>query len=428
MTNTWTSWNNNITHSVDTFYSPISEEELSDSVKNSKSIRVVGNGQSSADIAAGSDDLISLKEYGKFVEINEETREVTVEAGMILAVLLTKIEELGWTIPALPDLDTVSVGGALATGTHGTGQSAHPLSGYVVKCRLVLADGSVRELDESDDELEAVRVSLGVLGVLSTVTFRCEEKWLLQLNEEPMRDKTWLASYREWLSQYKFLRILWLPHTDFGYVIRGSEANEETKGPKIPWYVKYRRAVSAKLYRHTVKSPRFTVTSNRIIQKLFFNHKQSSFGSLYGATVTKSRGSTLELAEWTVALDKFEALFHDLKISLNDRANNGYAHIPMDIRFLDADESWLSYAYDRPCVTIGCVSRIAEAADSYEAFTTIEEVFRKHDARPHWAKRHAMTAKDLKPLYPKWDEFQNLRNEYDPSGKFLTPYLRKIFQ
>lgn len=427
MAQSWVSWNGNITHPVKTFYKPTSEEEFVEAVKNSSSIRIVGNGQSSADIAAGTEDLISLERYNSVVSIDTDNREITVQPGMPLATLLKAIDEQEWTLGALPDIDTISVGGALATGTHGTGRDALILAGYMVKCRIVLADGTVKEYSESDEEFEALRVSLGVLGMFSTITFRCEPRWNLQLEERPMKDAQWLASYKEMLQKHKFLRILWLPHTNYGYVITGDESNTPSEKAKIPWYVKHRRAVSAKLYKRTVENPRFTVRANRIIQKLFFNHRQTNFGSLYDATVTKSRGSTLELAEWTIDIDKFDALFADLKKALDSLDNNAFVHIPMDIRFLKKDASWLSYAYDYDCVTVGCVSRIAEAADRYEAFTVVEEVFRKHGSRPHWAKRHTMTGDDFAPIYPKWNDFKALREKMDPSGKFLNGYLKKVF-
>ncbi len=107
--------------------------------------------------------------------------------------------------------------------------------------------------------------------------------------------------------------------------------------------------------------------------------------------------------------------------------NDAFAHIPMDIRFLESDKSWLSYAYERPCVTIGCVSRTAEHADKYEAFMLIDTVFRRHNGRPHWAKRHTMKGEEFASIYPKWNDFLTLREKMDPSGKFLNGYLKELF-
>ena len=99
----------------------------------------------------------------------------------------------------------------------------------------------------------------------------------------------------------------------------------------------------------------------------------------------------------------------------------------MDIRFIYKDNSWLSYAYQEDTVTMGCVSRNAATADTYEAFKTIETIFLKHGGKPHWGKR--FTAKDaaLSKIYSKWGDFKQLRHRMDPTNKFLNPYLSKLF-
>lgn len=430
MSNSWISWNENITHSYKDHFTPKSESEIQDIVRNAKTVRVYGSKCSSADIAAGTETLISFSQYNSIVGFDDEKMEITVETGITLSALLREVEEHGWCIPCLPDIDTITLGGALATGTHGTAKKGHPISQYMTSCRLVKADGSVEEWNESkEDTFEALRVSLGLLGILSTVTLRCEPIFNMKLTERPMKDNQWLQVYREKLDTMDFLRILWMPHTNKGYVIEGEKVSqdEDVVIKNGPWFHKYRRAVSKFLYKFTPKHPRFTVFANKIIASLFFSAKIEKSGTLYGASVTKSRGSTLELAEWTIALDRFEALFADLKEALDSKGNKAYAHIPMDIRFIRADKSWLSYGYNQDTVTIGCVSRNAKEADSYEAFAVVEEVFLRHGGRPHWAKRFKAGTEKLSKLYPKWDEFIELRRSMDPEGKFLNSYLKGIF-
>ncbi len=100
----------------------------------------------------------------------------------------------------------------------------------------------------------------------------------------------------------------------------------------------------------------------------------------------------------------------------------------MDVRFIQKDESWLSYAYGEDTVTVGCISRNVDKADDYKAFNTMQKVFLKYGGRPHWAKMHTLSKFQLRELYPKWDEFVTLRKAMDPNGKFLNKYLEKIFE
>ncbi len=423
----WTSWNENLTYKYKSLYKITTEKELQEVVAKTTKIRFFGTKQSSADIAAGMDTLIDMRAYNKIVSYDEAKRSITVQSGMILGDLLEVIEAKGWCIPCLPDINTITIGGALATGTHGT--SGYLLCEYMTSCTLVLADGSLKNIQKSDALMQAVRVSLGALGVMSTVTFTCEPIYTLHVKEGPENDSEWLPKINERLKKHDFLRILWLPHTNKGYVITGDKIAPETKiienlGPS---YLKHRRKASKILYKYSHVFPWITAIANRLLYKGFFSANKEYKGSLYQATVTKSRGATLELAEWTIGLDTFPLVFDELKKEINNWNNKSFIHIPMDIRFLYKDNSWLSYAYEKDTVTMGCVSRNAATADTYEAFKTIETIFLKYGGKPHWGKR--FTAKDaaLRTIYSKWEDFKQLRQSMDPTNKFLNPYLSKIF-
>jgi L-gulonolactone oxidase len=423
----WTSWNENLTYKYKSLYRITTEKELQEVVAKTDKIRFFGTKQSSADIAAGIDTLIDITSYNKILSYNETERTVTVQSGVILGDLLEAIEAKGWCIPCLPDINTITIGGALATGTHGT--SGHLLCEYMTSCTLVLANGSLKTVPKSDTLMQAVRVSLGALGVISTVTFSCEPIYTLHVKEGPENDSEWLPKIKERLQKHDFLRILWLPHTDKGYVITGDKIAPETKitenlGPK---YLKHRRKASKILYKYSHVFPWITAIANRLLYKGFFSANKEYKGSLYQATVTKSRGATLELAEWTIGLDRFPLVFDELKTEINKWSNKSFIHIPMDIRFIYKDKSWLSYAYQEDTVTMGCVSRNAATADTYEAFKTIETIFLKYGGKPHWGKR--FTAKDaaLSKIYSKWEDFKQLRHRMDPTNKFLNPYLSKLF-
>ena len=424
---TWTSWNENLTYNYKSLYKVTTEEELQEVVSKTEKIRFFGTKQSSADIAAGLENLIDITSYNKILSFNESDYTVTVQSGVILGDLLEAIEAKGWCIPCLPDINTITIGGALATGTHGT--SGKLLCEYITNCTLVLADGSVKKIEDTDELINAVRVSLGSLGVMSTITFKCEPIYTLHIKEGPEDDAVWLPKIKERLKKHDFLRILWLPHTDKGYVITGDkiDANTEIKEDLGPKYLKHRRTASKILYKYSHVFPWITAIANKLLYRGFFSSTKEHKGSLYQATVTKSRGSTLELAEWTIGLDKFPEVFEELKTEINKWSNKSFIHIPMDVRFVYKDKSWLSYAYNEDTVTMGCVSRNAATADTYEAFKSIENIFLKHGGKPHWGKRFMAKDAELSKIYSKWEDFKVLRRKMDPTNKFLNPYLTALF-
>tara|TARA_R110002126_G_scaffold77796_3_gene193972 strand:+ start:39993 stop:41318 length:1326 start_codon:yes stop_codon:yes gene_type:complete len=423
---TWVSWNENLKYNYKTKYAIATEEELQEVIANNEKIRFFGSKQSSADIAAGTDILIDMTSYNKVVSYDYNRKTITVQSGLILSELLESIESVGWCIPCLPDINTITIGGALATGTHGT--SGKLLSEYMTECNLVLADGSVKTITKDDELIDAVRVSLGMLGVMSTITFQCEPSYTLHIKEGPESDNEWLPKIKSRLKKHDFLRILWLPHTDKGYVITGDKIDPNTEVIENlgPSYLKHRRTASKILYKYSHIFPWITAIANKLLYRGFFSSRKEHKGTLYQATVTKSRGSTLELAEWTIGLDKFPQVFAELKAEINKWSNKSFIHIPMDVRFVSQDKSWLSYAYGQDTVTMGCVSRNAATADTYEAFKSIETIFLKYGGRPHWGKRFAAKDAELSKVYPKWEDFKALRSELDPSNKFLNPYLTKL--
>ena len=424
---TWVSWNENVTYDYKSLFKITTEAELQEVIKNSEKLRVFGTKQSSADIASGLETLLDITTYNKILSYNDAAHEITVQSGVILGDFLEAIEARGWCIPCLPDINTITIGGALATGTHGT--SGKLLCEYMTECSMVLADGSLKRINEKDELIDAIRVSLGVLGVFSEITFKCEPIYTLHVKEGPEDDTEWLPKIKQRLEKHDFLRILWLPHTDKGYVITGDKIDPDTeiKENLGPAYLKHRRTASKILYKYSHIFPWTTAIANKLLYRGFFSSTKEHKGSLYQATVTKSRGSTIELAEWTIGLDIFPTVFEELKTEINKWSNKSFIHIPMDVRFIYKDKSWLSYAYGGDTVTMGCVSRNAATADTYEAFKSIEKVFLKYGGKPHWGKRFAAKDAELTKIYSKWEDFKVLRKELDPTNKFLNPYLAKIF-
>jgi L-gulonolactone oxidase len=423
----WQSWNENLTYNYKSLYKITTEKELQEIVRNSEKIRVFGSKQSSSDIVSGAETLVDITTYNKILSFNESEHTITVQSGVVLGNLLETIEAKGWCIPCLPDINTVTIGGALATGTHGT--SGKLLCEYMTSCRIVLADGSIKEVTNKDDLINAARVSLGALGVMSEITFQCEPIYTLHLKEGPEDDNEWLPKIEERLQKHDFLRVLWLPHTDKGYVITGDKIDPNTAinedlGPK---YLKHRRAASKIVYKYTHVFPWITAIANKLLYRAFFSARKEHKGSLYQATVTKSRGATLELAEWTIGLELFPKVFEELKTEINKWSNKSFIHIPMDIRFVYKDTSWLSYAYGKDTVTMGCVSRNAATADTYEAFKSIEKIFLKYGGKPHWGKRFMAKDAEISKIYDKWEDFKLLRRKLDPTNKFLNPYLTELF-
>jgi L-gulono-1,4-lactone dehydrogenase len=59
-------------------------------------------------------------------------------------------------------------------------------------------------------------------------------------------------------------------------------------------------------------------------------------------------------------------------------------------------------------------------------FAAAERIFARRGGRPHWGKLHALSAAQLRPRYPRFDDFLAVRAELDPDGVLLNAHLRRV--
>ena len=100
-------------------------------------------------------------------------------------------------------------------------------------------------------------------------------------------------------------------------------------------------------------------------------------------------------------------------------------HFPIECRFVHADDIWLSPAYQRDSAYVAVHMYRGMPYRSY--FYSIEKIFQHYAGRPHWGKMHTQTPAELSALYPRWQDFQQIRATLDPQGMFLNNYLRTLF-
>ncbi len=179
-----------------------------------KKLRVVGLRTSwnalwyCKDVMMASDRLDAIK------QIDVAGRTVTCEVGVPLSVLHPVLWEKGLTLNCAPGIDWVTVGGAISTGSHGSGYTS--LSASMIGCRLVTAAGEVVELREGDDRLDAARISLGMLGVLTSVTLRAVPAFHVRVR----RTRIPTAGWKRFLIEGEMSFLLCFPHTDSSVLIR----------------------------------------------------------------------------------------------------------------------------------------------------------------------------------------------------------------
>lgn len=127
---------------------------------------------------SGANFLISTENYDTGIEVDAANLVVTAEAGVALRQLIDEVEGVGLSLVAAPAWEGVSVGGVISTGAHGSSWwgKGGALHDHVVGIRIVVpAEAShgyakILSLEAKDSLLNAAKVSLGLLGVISKVT------------------------------------------------------------------------------------------------------------------------------------------------------------------------------------------------------------------------------------------------------------------
>jgi FAD/FMN-containing dehydrogenase len=385
----WSNFSGRVAFTPGRVARPKSEAELRALVREGASaghgLRVAGSGHSFTPLVATRGTLVSLDDWQGIESVDTAKRQAVIRAGTKLHALGEPFLAQGLAMRNMGDVDVQALAGAVSTGTHGTGPTLANVSSQVVAARLVLASGEVLELASADERLDAARVSLGLLGVFSTLTLQLVPAY--RLHERIWRGdtETCLAELEANVAGHRHFEFWWYPHRDFAEqkALQPTEADPASvagrERERIDW-------------------------SSRIlpsVRELKFNEMEYSVPAAAGPACFRA---------------------------VRERMRSRWPDVvwPVEYRTLAADSAWLSTAHARDTVTISLHQDAKLDPDAF--FADCESVFLAHEGRPHWGKLHRRTAADLARLYPEWERFRALRAELDPTGAFANPYLRELFE
>lgn len=399
---------------------PKSEAEVAQVLKTATApIRPVGAGHSFTALVPTSGTLMTLDQVAG-VERWEGTQAV-VWTGTRLGALGPALAAKGRAMPNLPDINKQSLGGAIGTGTHGTGTAFKAIHGDITALRLATVGGDVLDCDASHnaDVFHAARVSLGALGVITQVRLQTSENRRLHRKVwiEPLADTIAQAEAR-WASHrnYEFYAV---PFTDLAANI----THDETEAAATP-----PASSSDDVFLEALKQLRNLLGFSTPLRK-------AAAKALLGGTKPEEavgEGWKLLSTERPVRFNEMEfhlppenqmAALKEVVAAIETHRRDVF--FPIELRRIAADDAWLSPFNGGPrgSVAVHCYYK-----DDYRfLFELIQPIFLKHGGRPHWGKLHSLKAPQLARLYPDWEAFQAVRRRLDPQGRMLNPYLRELF-
>ncbi len=409
-------WAGNLTYSTDRLYTPGSVDEVRQVVKNCSKLRALGTRHSFNTIADSTQNQISLRRLDQ-IAIDEKALTVTVGAGVTYGKLAPVIDARGYALHNLASLPHISVAGAIATATHGSGIRNGNLATAVAGLELVTADGELLTLSHAKDGdrfLGAV-VGLGALGVVTSVTlnllptFQVAQSVYENLSLDHLKDHFdaifssgySVSLFTDW--QHHQAREVWIKRRVapgdknqwqpefFGatlatrklHPIAGHDAEPctEQQGIPGPWYERLPH------FRMN-----FVPSSGRELQTEYF--------------VPRERGY-----EAILAVEKLRDLITP--------------HLFItELRTIAADNLWMSTAYRRDSLAIHFTWK-PETPEVTSILPLIEKQLEPFAPRPHWAKVFTLPPQRIEAQYARLADFQALVKHYDPEAKFRNEFLSR---
>jgi L-gulonolactone oxidase len=425
----WENWAGNQAATAARVVVPATTDEVAEIVRATASaggtLKPVGAGHSFTAAALTHGTRLDPSRMSGLIHVDRETRQVRVRAGTPLSLLNRELARSGLAMPNLGDVEVQTIAGALATGTHGTGAAYGCLSTFVVELELVTGAGEVVRCSRSmqPDVFSAALVGLGAVGIVTEVTLRCVDAFILHADERPTPLARVLASVDELVADNDHFEFYWMPYTEKAL----TKANNRVEHDSAPrsrfsaWFnddLLENTAIGA-VCRLCRAVPAWTPTLLRTTARFFSPRVYTERSDVVFTSPRRVRFVEMEYGVPRAALGEAFAGLRRVIAGLNVPVT-----LPVEIRFTAADDIWLSHGQGRDNAYIAIHQFIGMPHEQY--FLGFEEVCRALEGRPHWGKMHYRSAESLRPVYPHFDDFLAVRDKLDPARVFANDYTRQV--
>ena len=418
----WRNWSGLQQCQPQRMWVPANEAELAQTLRSAPAgttLRCVGAGHSFSPLVPTDQWLVSLDRLSGAVR-GPAPQTALVQGGTRLALLSRQLDALDLALPNLPDVDVQSWAGAISTATHGTGRTLPALHAQVQALRLVTGRGDILECSaaKNPELLAAAKVSLGSLGVITQAQIAVVPAFNLHRHVWLEPAQQLLERAPELAHKHRNFEFYYLPFTGYaagithdidtsGKIQTAQAADEDVLRDLrlLRDWLGFSPALRRKVAGWLI-DPQQTEDARERAWKLLSTQRPTRFNE----------------TEYHLPQEAGVACVKEVIAALEKRSE---VFFPLEFRFVAADDAWLSPFYQRASCSIAVHAAAGEAHDYL--LSEIGPILRRHGGRPHWGKLHDLGAAELAGLYPRFKDFQQLRRELDPQGRFLNPHLRQIF-
>ncbi|AXT85745.1 FAD-binding protein [Aeromicrobium sp. A1-2] len=403
---TGTNWAGNLTYHATALHQPGSIEELSALVAAAPSARALGSRHSFNAIADTTGVQISVAGLPPVVEVDAAAREVTVSAGLRYGELVEELDQAGWALHNLASLPHISVAGAIATGTHGSGDRNGSLASSVAGLELVTADGTVRSVRRGDPDFDGMVVSLGLLGVVTKVTLDIIPTF--QIRQDLYEGVPWesIETDLDAITGSAYSVSLF---TDWGAGGAG-QAWVKSRADAAP-REEFFGARPAARQLHPLPGEQADVATTQLGAAGPWWDRLPHFRLGF----TPSNGEELQTEYLVPREHALEAIR-----AVRALAPRVQPHLLIsEIRTIAADALWLSPSHSVGCLAIHFTWRM-HVPEVTALLPVIDAALAPCAARPHWGKVFETAPQRLLEAYPRIPDLRALADRLDPEQTFAN--------
>jgi FAD-linked oxidoreductase len=401
---------------------PATVAELQELLASGKGVvRAVGAGHSFTALVPTDDTIVSLSRLSGLLSHDPDALQATLWAGSRLGDIGAPLEQAGQALVNMPDIDEQTLAGCLATATHGTGTGIGCMSTFIEGLQLVDARGELVDCDRRNNAelFDAARVSLGSLGIITQVRLQNVAPYRLR------RETVWrefdelLAVAQSSADQHRNFEFYYVPFSGMGFTDTHDITTESVSSTdKLDGNEGVRDLELARDWLENTPRLRELVLGTymkTLGEEVTVENSWKNYAS--------ERNVRFNEMEYHLPRENGLQALREVRAALESQHPEVF--FPIEVRFVKGDDIWLSPFYQRDCCSIAVHRYFDEDYTPY--FSTIEPIFRKYEGRPHWGKLNTLQQQDFRALYPRWNDFVELRREMDPGGRFLNPYLSSLF-
>lgn len=402
-------WARNITFTAQTLHRPTTVDELQHLIAERPRIRALGTGHSFNRIADTEGELVSVADLDVPIVIDPEARTVEVGGGARFAELAVELDKAGWALPNLGSLPHISLAGACATGTHGSGVANRCLAAGVAGVDFVRADGELVRVSRGDADFGGSVLALGALGVVTRMTLDVvptydlrQEVWtdaptdvVLDRLDEIMAAGYSVSLFTSW-SQPDVIDMIWVKSAAGADAVDGHA-----------W-----RARPASAPMHPIAGEDTSAATEQLGVPGPWHARLPHFRAEFRPSAGDEQQSEYLLPREHGAA----ALAAVRELSLASALQI------CEVRTVAADDLWLSPCHDRDTIAVH-FTWVADDERVQPAVAQVEAALAPFDPRPHWGKVFAMDPAHVRAAYPRLDDFAALAARCDPDRRFGNAYL-----